>query len=148
MMASKKGINTVREPIIPEIFSEFIFFPSNPLKRNPISGKSGIKMKYLAIIGDFYHFKIFISSMFNVSLFLYNDITIAKPTAASAAATAITKKTKICPVAFPRNAENDTNERLMEFNINSIDIKIIIALRLTRTPIIPIVNRIALNIRK
>ena len=89
-----------------------------------------------------------ISSIFRVSLFLYKEITIASPTAASAAATAITKKTKIWPVAFPIKAEKETRERLMEFSISSTDIKIIMALRLTNTPIIPTVKRIALRIRK
>jgi hypothetical protein len=41
----------------------------------------------------FYHFKILISSMLRVGLFLNKAMMIAKPTAASAAATAITKNT-------------------------------------------------------
>lgn len=71
---------------------------------------------------------------------------IANPIAASAAATARIKNTNICPLMSPRNEENATNERLMELSINSIDINIIMALRLTRTPITPIQKSIVLKI--
>ena len=37
--AIANGKNTARLPIVPEIFSEFIFFPNNPLRRKPRSGK-------------------------------------------------------------------------------------------------------------
>ena len=70
---------------------------------------------------------------------------IANPTAASAAATAITKKTNICPAGFPMYEENVTKLRLAEFSINSIDMKTIIALRLVRTPTTPTTNMNALK---
>jgi hypothetical protein len=92
-----------------------------------------------------YHFKIFISSILMVCLFLNNAIIIAKPTAASAAATVITKKTNNCPVTFPKYDENVTNVKLAEFNINSIDIKTIIAFFLVNTPITPVMNINALK---
>ena len=50
--------------------------------------------------------KILISSMFTVSLFRNSAIIIARPTAASAAATAITKNTNNCPIELPRYDEN------------------------------------------
>ena len=73
---------------------------------------------------------------------------IARPIAASAAATVIIKNTKICPFKLPKNEEKLTNTRLTELSINSIDMKTIIALRLTRTPIKPIVNKIKASMRK
>jgi hypothetical protein len=95
-----------------------------------------------------YHFKIFISSIFSVGLFLNNAIIIAKPTAASAAATAMTKKTNNCPTGFPLNDENVTKLKLAELSISSIDIKTIIALRRVSTPATPTTNMTALRIRK
>ena len=65
-------------------------------------------------------------------------MTIASPTAASAAATVITKNTKTCPAELPKKDEKVTNDIFIALSINSIHIKIIIALRLTNTPITPI----------
>src|SRR5215831_13357576 len=67
---------------------------------------------------------------------------IARPTAASAAATAITKNTKICP-ATPSRSANATNARLTAFSISSTHMKITIALRRSSTPIVPIAKRAA-----
>lgn len=86
--------------------------------------------------------------MFIVSLLRNSEIIIANPTAASAAASAITKKTSICPCESPRNEENDTKDRLTEFSISSIDIKIIIAFLLIKTPVTPIENNMMLNNKK
>src|SRR6185503_7466972 len=47
-------------------------------------------------------------------------ITIARPTAASAAATVITKKTMICPSLDPRGRPNATNVRFTAFSMISI----------------------------
>jgi hypothetical protein len=90
---------------------------------------------------------MFTSSTLIVSLFLNRAMIIASPTAASAAATAMTKKTKICPLLSPKNEAKATKVKLTAFNINSIHIKIIIAFLLVRTPIIPIEKKAALNIR-
>ena len=81
------------------------------------------------------------------SLFLNRDITIARPTAASAAATVMTKNTKICPLEVPKNAENDTNDKFIEFSISSIHINMTIAFLLIKTPITPIENNNALKIK-
>jgi hypothetical protein len=97
--------------------------------------------------GGFYHFKIFISSIFTVNLFLKIAIMIANPTAASAAATAITKNTKSCPVASPKYEENVISVRFAELSINSTDIKTTIAFLRVSTPTIPTENINALNIR-
>ena len=43
IIVSTNGIKTNNDASIPEIFSELIFFPNNPLMRNPIKGKRGIK---------------------------------------------------------------------------------------------------------
>lgn len=88
-----------------------------------------------------------ISSIFRVALFLNKDIIIARPTAASAAATVITIKTNICPCILPRNEENATNVRFIELSINSMHIKIIIAFLRTKTPITPVMNKIAATIK-
>lgn len=50
----------------------------------------------------YYHFIKLTSSTYTVWLDLNKESTIAKPTAASAAATAITKNTNICPEASPK----------------------------------------------
>lgn len=94
---------------------------------------------FFSLIQDFlYHFSILSSSTFTVCLILKSAMTIANPIAASAAATDITKNTKICPEASPKFAAKPTKVRLTEFSINSIDMKMIIALRRVMTPIVPI----------
>ncbi len=72
---------------------------------------------------------------------------IARPTAASAAATTITKKTKICPETACQWCANATNVRFTAFSINSIDMKIEMTLRLMRKAPMPIENRIAARMR-
>jgi prepilin-type N-terminal cleavage/methylation domain-containing protein len=63
----------------------------------------------------------------------------------SAAATAIIKNTNICPAGSPLNAENAASNKLTAFNINSIDIKTIIAFLRSNTPKTPITNKTELN---
>ena len=65
----------------------------------------------------------------------------------SAAATTITKKTKTCPLSACQCAANATNERFTPFSINSIDMKIVMMLRLMRNPSTPHTNRIPLSSR-
>src|SRR5690349_24649332 len=67
---------------------------------------------------------------------------IARPTAASAAATAMTKKTKIWP-ATPRSWERATNVRFTALSISSTHMKITIAFRRNSTPATPIVKSTA-----
>ena len=45
----------------------------------------------------------------------------------------------------PKNDENDTSERLIEFNINSIDMNMIMAFLRINTPITPMQKRITLK---
>lgn len=94
-----------------------------------------------------YHFNRLTSSTYIVFLSLNSARKMAKPIAASAAATLITKNTNTCPVALPKNDENDTSVRLTEFSIISRLINIIIAFLLVRTPIVPIVKSTAETIR-
>jgi hypothetical protein len=72
---------------------------------------------------------------------------IANPTAASAAATTITKKTNTWPASACQCAANATNERFTPFNINSIDMKMVMMLRLMRNPTTPQANRNPLSSR-
>ena len=70
-------------------------------------------------------------------------MTIARPTAASAAATVMTKNTMIWPSAVPSARPNATNVRLTAFSMISIDSRIVIRLRRRNTPAVPMVNRTA-----
>src|SRR4051812_776093 len=67
---------------------------------------------------------------------------MARPTAASAAATAITKKTKTCPPT-PRFCASATNVRFTALSMSSTHMKITIALRRNSTPATPSANRTA-----
>ncbi len=72
---------------------------------------------------------------------------IASPTAASAAATAITKKAKRTPSRDWRKRDRVMNERFTALSINSMHMKTTIAFRRLRAPITPIVNSIPLKTR-
>ena len=76
----------------------------------------------------------------------YTIDKMAKPTATSAAATAMIKNTNTCPDASLCNVENATNNKLTAFNISSIHIKTMMAFRLAITPTAPIMNNTALSI--
>src|SRR3954471_14438220 len=67
---------------------------------------------------------------------------MARPTAASAAATVMTKKTKTCP-ATPYVWANATKDRLTALSISSTHMKMMIALRRVSTPTTPIVKSTA-----
>src|ERR1051325_3310932 len=67
---------------------------------------------------------------------------IARPTAASAAATVITKKTKTCP-ATPYTCANATKLRFTALSISSTHMKMMIAFRRVSTPTTPITNSTA-----
>src|SRR3954471_19104223 len=64
---------------------------------------------------------------------------MARPTAASAAATVMTKNTNTCP-ATPYVWANATNVRFTALSISSTHMKMMIALRRVSTPMTPIVN--------
>src|SRR6266540_5624492 len=68
---------------------------------------------------------------------------MASPTATSAAATHITKKTSACPSAVPWRWPKATRARLAAFSISSIDMKITRGLRRTSTPSTPMLNSTA-----
>src|SRR5882672_1118697 len=67
---------------------------------------------------------------------------MASPTAASAAATAITKKTNTCPPT-PRRCARATKVRFTALSISSTHMKITMALRRSSTPATPSVNSTA-----
>src|SRR5215212_4384783 len=67
---------------------------------------------------------------------------IASPTAASAAATVITKNTNTCPPA-PYDCANATKVRLTAFSMSSTHMNTMIALRRTSTPNTPITKSTA-----
>src|SRR5581483_6014965 len=81
-----------------------------------------------------YHLSVASSSAFVVSRFRNIARMIASPTAASAAATVITKKTITCPSREPRLRASATNVRLTAFSISSIAMKMMMTFRRTRTP--------------
>ena len=88
---------TASVPTAPDIVFPAAF-PKNMLKRNPASGASNKVNSKLVSIAR-YPFKFFNLSTSIECRFRYIDTNIASPTATSAAATAIEKKTKTCPSA-------------------------------------------------
>ena len=74
---------------------------------------------------------------------------MARPTAASAAATTIIKIAKTCPVSINGTMyrEKATIAIFTALSISSIHIKIMMALRFARTPYSPMENRMADSIR-
>src|SRR5437773_30226 len=86
-------------------------------------------------------------SMLRVSRVRYTAMMIAKPTAASAAATTITKNTKTWQLRACHFAAKATNERFTPLSISSMDMKMVMILRLIKNPVTPHANRIALRTR-
>ena len=73
-------------------------------------------------------------------------VMMAKPTATSAAATTIIKKTKIWPCPSPLYAEKAAKRRFTEFNINSTQPNMMMAFLRTNTPKTPKQNKKLLKI--
>src|SRR5262249_20326757 len=104
-------------------------------------------------VGVGHNFSKFTRSTFRVSRVLKISIMMPSPTAASAAATTITKKTN----TWPLNASfrwcscqylaKATKVRFTALSISSIDMKIVMMFRFSRKPITPRQNSIALRIR-
>src|SRR4051812_505951 len=72
---------------------------------------------------------------------------IASPTTTSAAATTMTKNAMIWPSTVPFARAKVTSVRFTELSISSMHMNTTMALRRTRTPTAPIVNRIAASTR-
>ena len=72
---------------------------------------------------------------------------IASPTATSAAATDMTKKTMICPSMPPKWRASATNDRLTALSMSSIAMNMTMMFRRSSTPVTPIVNRMPLRMR-
>ena len=62
---------------------------------------------------------------------------MARPTAASAAATTITKKTSTCPSRVPAARLKATKARLTPFSISSMHMRTVMTLRRRKTPRVP-----------
>ena len=70
---------------------------------------------------------------------------IAKPTATSAAATTIIKNTNIWADASTYIFEKATNNKFTAFSISSMHMKMIMALRRIKVPMIPMQNKAMLK---
>src|SRR5262249_12636257 len=92
---------------------------------------------------DHHHFSDVNASGLSDSRWRNRPITTASPTAASAAATVMTKNVMICPSTLPCARPNATNDRLTAFSMISIDRRMVIRLRRRNTPAVPIANRTA-----
>src|SRR5690606_32960103 len=84
-----------------------------------------------------YHLSLFSISISIERVFRYTIMIMANPTATSAAASAITKKTNTCPDASPWNTEKTTNNKFTELSMSSIDIIITMTFLRINTPITP-----------
>src|SRR5262249_29409494 len=74
---------------------------------------------------------------------------MARPIAASPAATVSTMSAKSCPTRSPRNAENATRLMLTASSMSSTDIRMTMTfLRLRKMPKMPMVNRMAATVRE
>src|ERR1035441_5865798 len=87
------------------------------------------------------------SSMFKVCRFLKIVRIMASPTAASAAATTITKNANRWPLIDLFWYENVTKLRFTAFSISSMDMNTVMTLRRNRKPATPRANKIALRVR-
>src|ERR1039457_23787 len=85
--------------------------------------------------------------MFRVPRFLNTVKIIARPTAASAAATTITKKLKMCPFTCFNWYEKVMKLRFTALSISSMDMNTVITLRRSTKPETPSANSTALRIR-
>tara|TARA_B100000123_G_scaffold268606_1_gene243488 strand:- start:324 stop:599 length:276 start_codon:yes stop_codon:yes gene_type:complete len=83
----------------------------------------------------------FISSEKTLRRFLNNATRIAKPTATSAAATVIMKKTKMLPSRFKDDLEKVTKAKLIPLSMSSKDISISKRFLRKRTPRNPMEKR-------
>lgn len=130
---------TAPVPMNPETVFE-TDFPKKTLNKNPKKGVTNkSKIKLFSILG--YPFKFFNFDISIDPMFRYTETKIANPTATSAAATAIEKKTKICPSVSWWYDEKATNNKFTAFNMISIDMKTMIEFLLYKTPKIPMQNK-------
>src|SRR5690606_24146318 len=93
-----------------------------------------------------YHFNLLSMSISVVFNLLYRTVRMARPTATSAAATAIMKKTNTCPAVSPWKVANATSRRFTALSMSSMHMKMMMALRLNNTPMTPMANRAVLSI--
>ena len=86
-------------------------------------------------------------SVMTECVFLNRAMTSARPTAASAAATAITNKTMICPEVSLNPREKTTKSRFTALSTISTDINTTMRLRRETMPMMPIAKTIASKAR-
>src|ERR1019366_6505046 len=118
------------------------FAAEDAVDQEPDEGQDGNEPE---ILHQF--FRELISSMFRVSRFLNTVRMMARPTAASAAATTITKNVKMCPATCLCWLEKATKLRLTAFSINSMHMKTVMMLRRKRKPATPSAKMMALRMR-
>src|SRR5229473_1879360 len=92
-----------------------------------------------------YHFSKSISSANTVSRFRKKAMMIPRPTAASAAASAIMNSAKTCPATSPYRREKATRLMFTAFRISSMDMSTTMTLRRVTTPITPMMKRARLR---
>src|SRR5579872_3908969 len=86
-------------------------------------------------------------STFSVSRVRKTAMMMARPTAASAAATTITKNTNTCPLSWCQWLAKATKLRFTPLSINSMAMKMVMMFRFSRNAETPRQNRIALRTR-
>src|SRR5216683_1530474 len=100
-----------------------------------------------SILSSRYHFSKSISSANTVSRLRKKAMMIPRPTAASAAASAMMKSAKTCPATSPYKRENATRLMFTAFRISSMDMSTTITLRRVTTPITPMMKSARLRNR-
>ncbi len=114
-------------------------------------GKQRNQPEIVVVCGDRRHrghdFIRSTESTFSVSRVRKMAMMMARPTAASAAATTMTKKTKIWPDTWCHMCAKATKVRLTALSISSIDMKMVMRLRLMRKAATPMEKSTAARIR-
>jgi len=100
------------------------------------------------IVEHFYHFIVSAWSISTEPVCLERATISANPTAASAAATVITKKTKICPSTWSKWRAKVSRVKLTALSISSMHMNMVITFRRMITPRAPMLKRIAPSTRK
>src|SRR5260370_6601339 len=98
-----------------------------------------------SILSSRYHFSKSISSANTVSRFRKKAMMIPRPTAASAAASAIMKRAKTCPATSPYKRGQATRLMFTALRISSMDMCTTMTLRRVTTPITPMIKRARLR---
>src|SRR5262249_25657256 len=98
-------------------------------------------------LGGGYHLRNCISEGSSVWRWRKIAMMMARPTTASAAATAMTKKTITCPSIDPRKREKTMKVKFTALSISSMDIRMTMRFRRISTPMTPMAKTMALRMR-